>query len=55
MKGPGHYCAAERLFEEAESSDESSSSKVMWCLEWAKLHMALAQVAATALHSDGTE
>lgn len=41
MNDPDHYCAAERLFEEVESSDESSSPKVMWCLEWAKLHMAL--------------
>jgi hypothetical protein len=27
----------------------------MWCLELAKLHVALAQVAVTALNSDGRE
>ena len=32
-----------------------SSSKAVWCLELAKLHTALAQVAATALNSDGRE
>jgi len=41
-------------FEEAESGDECSP-KAMWCLELAKLHAALAQVAATALNSDGRE
>ena len=54
MTGPDHYRAAERLLEEAESGDESSS-KATWCLELAKLHVALAQVAATALNSDGRE
>jgi hypothetical protein len=54
MNGPDHYCAAERLLEEAESVDESSS-RAMWCVELAKLHVALAQVAATALNSDGRE
>ena len=54
MTGPDHYRAAERLLEEAESH-EVSSSEAMWCLELAKLHLALAQVAATALHSDGRE
>ena len=54
MNGPDHYRAAERLLEEAESGDESSS-KAVWCLELAKLHTALAQVAATALNSDGRE
>jgi hypothetical protein len=29
--------------------------RAMWCLELAKLHTALAQVAATALTSDGRE
>lgn len=52
MNGPDHYRSAERLLEEAESAGESSS-KAMWCLELAKLHVALAQVAATALNSDG--
>jgi hypothetical protein len=54
MTGPDHYRAAERLLEEAESAGESSS-KAMWCLELAKLHVALAQVAAAALNSDGRE
>lgn len=31
------------------------SPSAQWCLELAKLHMALAQVAATALNSDGRE
>ena len=54
MNGPDHYRMAERLLEEAESGDESSS-KAVWCLELAKLHTALAQVSATALNSDGRE
>ena len=54
MTGPDHYLAAERLLEEAESGDESSS-RAEWCLELAKLHTVLAQVAATALNSDGRE
>jgi hypothetical protein len=54
MTGPDHYRAAERLLEEAESR-EASSSEAMWRLELAKLHVALAQVAATALQSDGRE
>jgi hypothetical protein len=51
MTGPDHYRAAERLLEEAKSCDESSS-RAVWCIELAKLHVALAQVAATALNSD---
>jgi hypothetical protein len=54
MTGPDHYQAAERFLEEAKSGDESSS-RAVWCLELAKLHAALAQVAATALSSDGRE
>ena len=54
MNGPDHYRVAERLLEEAESADEPSS-KAMRRLELAKLHVALAQVAATALNSDGRE
>ena len=30
-------------------------SRAMWCRELAKLHVAVAQVAATALNSDGRE
>jgi hypothetical protein len=54
MNGPDHYRAAERLLEEAESSDQSSP-RGLWCLELARLHTALAQVAATALSSDSRE
>ena len=48
MNGPDHYRAAERLLEEAES-DHESNSRAVWCLELAKLHVALAQVAATGM------
>ena len=54
MTGPDHYRAAERFLEEAKSGDDPSS-RAAWCLELAKLHVALAQVAATALNSDGRE
>ena len=54
MNGPDHYREAERLLEEAESCGESGS-RALWWLELAKLHTALAQVAATALNSDGRE
>jgi hypothetical protein len=48
MTGQDHYRAAERFLEEAKSGDDSSS-RAAWCLELAKLHVALAQVAATAI------
>jgi hypothetical protein len=54
MNGPDHYREAERLLEEAESREEPGS-RAVWCLELAKLHTAVAQVAATALNSDGRE
>ena len=54
MNGPDHYREAERLLEEAGSGKEPDS-EVLWCLELAKLHTALAQVAATALNCDGRE
>jgi hypothetical protein len=54
MNGPDHYREAERLLEEAESCEEPDS-RALWCLELAKLHTALAQVAATALNSDSRE
>lgn len=50
MNGPDHYREAERLLEKAESHEEPAS-RALWCLELAKLHTALAQVAATALNS----
>ena len=54
MNGPDHYREAERLLEEAGSCEEPGSTAV-WCLELAKVPAALAQVAATALDSDGRE
>jgi hypothetical protein len=54
MDGPDHYRAAQRLLEEAEFSEEPNP-RALWCLELAKLHTALAQVAATALSSDSRE
>ena len=39
---------------EAESREEPSA-RASWCLDLARLHTALAQVAATALNSDGGE
>ena len=41
-----------RFLAEVESS-KVPGSRAMWCLELARLHTALAQVAATALNSDG--
>lgn len=54
MNGPDHYRAAERFLEEAESLNEPNS-RANWFLELARLHAALAQVAATALASDSRE
>jgi hypothetical protein len=54
MNGPDHYRVAERLLEEAVSREEPDS-RALWCLELAKVHTALAQVAATALNCDGRE
>jgi hypothetical protein len=54
MTGPDHYLEAERLLKEAESRSEADS-RALWYLELAKLHTALAEVAATALNSDGRE
>ena len=54
MNGPDHYREAERLLEEAESRNEADS-RALWYLELAKLHTAPAEVAATALNSDGRE
>jgi hypothetical protein len=54
MTGPDHYREAERLLAEAVSCEEPGS-RALWCLELAKLHTALAQVAATALNTDGRE
>jgi hypothetical protein len=54
MNGPDHYRVAEKLLEEAASREEPDS-RAVWCLELAKVHTALAQVAATALNCDGRE
>ena len=54
MTGPDHYREAEKLLDEAKSRGDFNP-RAQWCLELAKLHTALAQVAATALTSDGRE
>lgn len=60
MNGRDHYGEAERLLEEAESSKKPvlgqyGPSSSRWSLKFAKVHTAPAQVAATALNSDGRE
>src|SRR5580658_5027361 len=54
MNGPDHYREAERLLDEAISRGDFNH-RAEWCLELAKLHTALAHVAATAQTSDGRE
>ena len=54
MNGPDHYREAERLLDEATTRG-AFNPRAQWCLELAKLHTALAHVAATALTSDGRE
>jgi TPR repeat protein len=54
MNGPDHYREAERLLDEATSRGDSDPA-ARWCLELAKVHTALADVAATALTRDGRE
>jgi hypothetical protein len=54
MTGPDHYREAERLLDEATSRGDFNP-RAQWCLELAKLHTALAHVAATALTADGPE
>jgi hypothetical protein len=54
MNGPDHYREAERLLDEATTRGDFNP-RAQWCLELAKLHTALAHVAATALTSDGRE
>lgn len=54
MNGPDHYREAERLLDEA-TSREDFNPRAQWCLELAKLHTALAHVAATAEASDSRE
>jgi hypothetical protein len=54
MNGPDHYREAERLLDEATARGDFNP-RAEWCLELAKLHTALAHVAATAQASDGRE
>jgi hypothetical protein len=54
MNGPDHYREAERLLDEATSRGDFNP-RAQCCLELAKLHTALAHVAATAQASDGRE
>ena len=54
MNGPDHYREAERLLDEAISGGDFNP-RAEWCLELARLHTALAHVAATAQASDGRE
>jgi hypothetical protein len=54
MNGPDHYREAERLLAEATTRGDFNP-RAQWCLELAKLHTALAHVAATALTPDGRE
>jgi hypothetical protein len=54
MSGPDHYREAERLLDEA-TARRDFNPRAQWCLELAKLHTALAHVAATAQASDGKE
>ena len=49
-----HYREAERLLDEATSRGDFNP-RAQWCLELAKLHTALAHVAATAQACDGRE
>jgi len=54
MNGPDHYREAERLLDEATSRGDFNP-RAQWCLELAKLHTALAHVAATAQTADGPD
>jgi hypothetical protein len=54
MNGPDHNREAERLLDEAAARGDLNP-RAEWCLELAKLHTALAHVAATAQASDGRE
>jgi len=47
MNGPDHYGEADRLLAEATSRGDFNP-RAQWCLELARLHTALAHVAATA-------
>ena len=45
--GAEHYDAAEKLLEEAESY-QTPDTRAEWCLELAKMHLALARAATAA-------
>jgi len=49
-----HSSVAESLLDQATSLGQSDPA-ALWCLELAKVHTALAHVAATALTTDGRE
>jgi hypothetical protein len=51
MGSAEHYNAAEKLLEEAESHHDPDT-RAEWCLELAKVHLALAQAANAALALD---
>jgi hypothetical protein len=54
MNGPDHCREAGKLLDEATSGGDFNP-RAQWRLELAKLHTALAHVAATALTFDGRE
>ena len=47
MSSTDHYDAAEKLLEEAESHREPDT-RAEWCLELAKMHLALSQASIAA-------
>ena len=46
--GAEHYDAAEKLLEEAESY-QTPDTRAEWCLELAKMHLALSRAATAAV------
>lgn len=54
MSSADHYDAAEKLLEEAESHREPDA-RAEWCLELAKMHLALSQLARVARPAPRTE
>ena len=54
MNGPDHYAKLNGSWTKPSLAG-TSTPRAEWCLELAKLHTALAHVAATAQASDGRE
>lgn len=54
MSSTDHYDAAEKLLEEAESYREPDT-RAEWCLELAKMHLALSQASMAARALDRRE